>query len=98
MGAMLLRTKVKPESTADVEAALKKVFAALDEAGPQGLRYSSYRLPDGVSFVVLLDIAEGTENPLPGIPAFLEFQEGLRGWLAEPPVTEPLTLVGDYSA
>lgn len=96
MSTILLRTKVNPEAASEVEAAVKTLFTALEEARPQGLRYSSYRLLDGVTYVVVLDIAEGIENPLPGVPAFLEFQEALKGWLVEPPVPEPVTVIGDY--
>ncbi|OHV20505.1 hypothetical protein BBK14_27730 [Parafrankia soli] len=98
MSAMLLRTKVKPEKAAEVEAAVKSLFAALDQARPQGIRYASYRLEDGVTYVVLLQVEEGIENPLPKVPEFLEFQQNLRGWLAEPPAPEQLTVIGDYQS
>lgn len=96
MSAMLLRTQVKAESADEVEAAVKTLFAALEEAKPQGVRYSSYRLADGVTYVVVLDVEDGIENPLPGVPAFLEFQAALKGWLVAPPVPEVLTVIGDY--
>jgi hypothetical protein len=96
MSAMLLRTQVKSESADEVEAAVKTLFAALEEAKPQGVRYSSYRLADGVTYVVVLDVEEGIENPLPSVPAFLEFQAALKGWLVGPPVPEVLTVIGDY--
>jgi hypothetical protein len=96
MSAMMLRTKVRPEVAAEAEAAVRKMFAGLAEAGPQGVRYTSYRLADGETYVVVLEIAEGIENPLPGVPAFVEFQERLKGYLTEPPVREQLTVVGDY--
>lgn len=96
MSAMLLRTRVKAEKAAEVEAAVRVLFAALDEARPHGVRYSSYRLQDGVTYVVVLQIEEGIDNPLPKVPEFLEFQENLRGWLAEPPAPEQLTVIGDY--
>ena len=44
----------------------------------------------------LLELEEGMENPLPSIPAFVEFQEKLKSWLVEPPVPEQLTIVGSY--
>ncbi len=96
MLAMLLRTKVKAEKAAEVEAAVRSLFATLEEARPQGVRYTSYRLQDGVTYVVLLQIEEGIDNPLPKVPEFQEFQENLKGWLAEPPAPEQLTAIGDY--
>ena len=47
---MMVRSKVKPECVSDVEAGVKKMFAAIEQAQPTGVRYSSSRLPDGVTF------------------------------------------------
>jgi hypothetical protein len=96
MGLMMVRAKVKADNAAEVEAAAKTSFSALEDAQPQGVRYTSCRLPDGETFVALLELEEGMENPLPSIPAFVEFQEKLKGWLVEPPVPEQLTIVGSY--
>lgn len=96
MPIMFLRTKVKPESADAAEAAVRDLFAALAEAEPEGVRYTSYKSADGVTYVVLLEIADGVENPLPQVPAFQEFQKNLGGWLAEPPVPDQLTLAGHY--
>ena len=96
MNVMMVRAKAKAESVADVEAAARTMFSAIEEAQPRGVRYASCRLPDGVTFVALLALDDGTENPLPTVPAFREFQENLEGWLAEPPAPEQLTVVGSY--
>lgn len=96
MAATLIRAKIKDEHVADVENAAKTMFAAINEAHPAGVRYASYRLDDGVTYVIVLDIQEGIDNPLPSIAAFRAFQEDLKGWLAEPPTPEQLTAVGAY--
>ena len=93
---MLVRSKIKLERVAEVEAGVRKMFAAIEEAQPQGVRYCSSRLPDGVIFLVQLELENATENPLPNIPAFREFQENLKEWIAEPPVPEQLTVIGAY--
>lgn len=97
MSVMLLRAKVKVERVADVEAAVRTMFSAIEQAQPRGVRYASCRLPDGVTFVILLELDEGIENPLPAILEFREFQEGLKHWLAEPPLPEQLTVIGSYN-
>lgn len=94
----MLRTKVKPDSAVEAEAGVKALFAALEEEKPQGIRYSSYRMSDGVTYVVLLEVQDGVDNPLPGIAAFRDFQSSLGGWLAEPPAPEQLTAIGDYQS
>jgi hypothetical protein len=96
MTVLLIRSKVKTEHVADVEAGVKKMFSAIEEARPQGVRYASSKLPDGVTFVALLQLEDGVDNPLAALPAFREFQENLERWLAEPPVPERLEVVGSY--
>jgi hypothetical protein len=95
MALQIVRAGVKPEHAADLEAAAVKVFAALHELQPDGLRYASLRVADD-SYLILLEVADGSENPLPSIPAFQEFQAGLPGWLSGPPVIETASVVGGY--
>jgi quinol monooxygenase YgiN len=95
MTVMMIRTEVKEDHVADVETAVQKMFAAIKEAEPRGVRYASSKLPDGVTFVVLLEL-EGEANPLGTIPEFTQFQENLKGWLAGPPTAEPLQVIGSY--
>ncbi|HEY7045772.1 MAG TPA: hypothetical protein VH373_01030 [Jatrophihabitantaceae bacterium] len=99
MSVMMVRTQVRPDRVADVEAAVQKTFAAIDAAQPQGVRYASTKLADGVTFVVLLELpgdADPGANPLMAIPEFAELQANLKGWLAGPPTAEPLQVVGSY--
>jgi hypothetical protein len=46
--------------------------------------------------VVLLEVADGEDNPLPGLPAFVEFQENLKKWMAGPPVAEQMSVIGSH--
>ena len=57
------------------------MFAAIEAARPEGLHYSSWCSSDGVTFVALLALDEGVENPLPAIAEFQDFQAAsARGW------------------
>ena|SRR6266545_1393725 len=96
MNVLMVRAKVRSESVGEVEAAVETMFAAIDQAQPQGVRYVSAKLPDGETFVIFLALEEGIDNPLPAVPEFRAFQESLKGWLAEPPTPEQLTVVGSY--
>ena len=69
--------KINRESVTDVRAAATKVFAALDAAQPEGIRYASTLLADGETFVALLQLDDGVENPLPAFPEFQEFMTGV---------------------
>ena len=92
----MIRANVKDESVADVEAAVTTMFSAIEQAEPEGVRYASCRASDGSTFVILLELEEGIDNPLPTVLEFRQFQEGLKDWISGPPVPEQLTVVGSY--
>ncbi|MGQ4388989.1 antibiotic biosynthesis monooxygenase family protein [Streptomyces sp. SAS_270] len=98
MTVLMVRSTVKPEFTAELEDALRKMFTAIENAGPAGVRYASYRLPDGVTYVAQLELADGVENPLPAIQEFRDFQASLKDWLTGPPTVEHFEVRGSYSA
>jgi hypothetical protein len=96
MSVLMVRPQIKPEAVNEVEQHVRALFSALDEAAPNGVRYSSLRVDGSDTFVILLELEDPDKNPLPDIPAFREFQARLAGCLAEPPVAEQLTVVGSY--
>jgi hypothetical protein len=97
MSVMMVTAKVKADKVADVEAAAQRMFTALQQKQPEGVRYASCKLLDGVTFVAILELEqEGGQNPLVAIPEFTEFQEGLKGWVAGPPSPSLVQVVGSY--
>ncbi len=96
MKVMMIRYKVKPEAVADNEAALKKVFAAIKREKPQGVRYTSCKQADGVSFVAIVQLADGV-MPLNDKEYFKEFQSGLMSRLDGQPLQEELQVIGSYN-
>lgn len=96
MSVRMVRVKIRPDKTAELGKATKEMFAAIEAAQPQGVRYASSKLPDGESYVILLALDDDETNPLVAIPAFREFQENLGPLLAGPPAVEELTPVGSY--
>ena len=96
MRVITLRSKVKKESVAEVEGALERMITAIEHEQPKGIRFTSCRLLDGETFVALLEIDDGANNPLPGIPAAEEFRTNLKSWVVEPPIREELEVVGAY--
>jgi len=96
MSVQMVQAKIKAESVSDVQAAAKKMFAAINAAQPEGIRYASLLLPDGETFVALVQVDGGVENPLPGFPEFREFLEGVEASRAEPANVQPLTVIGSY--
>jgi hypothetical protein len=96
MSLHMVEAKIKRDRITGVQAAAKKMFAAIDGAQPEGIRYASCLLPDGETFVALLQLDDGVENPLPGFPEFREFLEGVEASRAEPANVQPLTVIGSY--
>jgi hypothetical protein len=77
---------------------VQAIFAELDAKQPEGLRYASFGLPDGLSFVHIASI-ETTDgkNPLNMTEAFPLFAKDIKDRCEEPPVAMDLTEVGSYN-
>ena len=93
----MIRYTLKPGRAAENEGFVAKVFEELKRLAPPGLRYATFRLADGVSFVHLVsyDTAEA-QQALPALPAFKAFVAGIQERCAEAPVTTELTEIGSY--
>jgi hypothetical protein len=96
MSVQMANAKIKAERVSSVQTAARKLFAALNAAQPDGIRYAWGLLPDGETFLALVEVDDGVENPIPGFPEFRELQELVEGSRAEPPTVQPLTVVGSY--
>ncbi len=75
MSVRMVRAKIKADKAAELEKAAKEMFTAIEAAQPQGVRYASCKLPDGVTYVILLGLDDDENNPLFSVPAFRDFQE-----------------------
>jgi hypothetical protein len=97
MTVLIARYTVKQDSVAELQAEAAKMFAAIDQSQPRGVRYVLGMLPDGVTVVGVVELEDGLDNPLPGIPAARAFQMNLQRWVAqESPTPRPLTVLGSY--
>ncbi|WP_231499904.1 hypothetical protein [Saccharothrix sp. NRRL B-16314] len=96
MGSMVvIRYETRAEVADENERLVRQVFAELDEGRPDGLRYATFRLADGVTFVHLA-VTEGETSPLVELPAFKEFQEAIGERLVDGVDRSAATLVGSY--
>ncbi len=91
----IVRYQTEPEAAEENQRLVEKVFADLNAADPGGLRYASFRLADGVSFVHLV-FHEGEGDPLGSLPAFAAFQEGIGDRVSGPPEAWSAELIGSY--
>ena len=96
MSIRMVRATIKADKTGELEKSAREMFAAIQAAQPQGVRYASCRLPDGETYMILLALDDDENNPLGAVQAFREFQENLKSWIAGPPTVTELTPVGSY--
>jgi hypothetical protein len=93
----MIRYKVKPDRAEENVELVRAVYEELRGTAPAGLRYATFQLEDGVTFVHLAQL-EGGENPLPFVLAFQRFQAGIGDRCEEPPATTTLREIGSYRA
>lgn len=93
----MVRYKVEAGRSDENERYIRAVFAQLEREQPAGLRYASFVLPDGVSFVHVASVeTPDGQNPLVALDAFKEFAAAIQERCEEPPVTTVLNEVGSY--
>jgi hypothetical protein len=96
MSVQMVQARIKAEKINDVQAATKRMFAALSGAQPEGIRYVSCLAADGETFVALLQVDGGVENPSQVSPNSGSSWNSFEGSRAEPASVEPLTVIGSY--
>lgn len=91
---VLIRYKVKPEHAAHELELLRAVFDELQSEGADGVRYASFRLDDGLSFVELVE----TDQPgrFSQLESFRRYRSTLDERCDEPPTVTELHPVGTY--
>jgi hypothetical protein len=97
MKRVMVRYRVKPDRADENEALVCAVYDELKRTSPPGLRYATFRLDDGVSFVHISSTeTEDRHNPLPDVAAFQEFQRDIAERCDVAPVVTELHEIGSY--
>lgn len=93
----MVRYKVKTERAQENKQLINAVFEELKTKQPTGLRYASFVMPDGLSFIHIASIetADG-KNPLSTTDAFHLFTKDIKDRCEEPPVAVDIIEVGSY--
>ncbi|GIE92979.1 hypothetical protein [Paractinoplanes rishiriensis] len=92
---VMVRWKVLEDQVGQELAMLREVYDELASAEIDGLRYATYRLADGVTFIDVVDLPQGP-GMLRQIEAFGRYRAGLEGRCAEPPEVTQMEEVGSY--
>jgi hypothetical protein len=96
MSTRVIRYRTRPEHAAENRRLVEDVFAELATRRPGGVRYQTYVLDDGCSFVHVVDLDDDAPNPLLQLEAFARFQDGIGDRCEEQPVAATATAVGGY--
>jgi hypothetical protein len=96
MRRTVVRYRTKPDMADRNAELVAQVFAELKAAQPEGLRYLSLRLEDDSFIHVVETAADDGSSPLPKLPAFAAFQNGIRERCVEPPLPKGAAIVGNY--
>ena len=93
--AFVVRYEMRPDTAEENQRLVENVFAELAEKQPAGIRYASFRLDDGVSFVHV-GVSSDDGPGLTALAAFGQFQEKFGERAAGKPTPSGATLVGSY--
>ncbi|HSS92843.1 MAG TPA: hypothetical protein VLR46_02510 [Candidatus Dormibacteraeota bacterium] len=93
----LIRYKTKRGSANENQRLIENVYAELADRGPDGVRYMTVRLEDGVTFIhIFMAAPDAGPNPMGRVAAFAEFQRELPERCEEGPVAQAFTVVGSH--
>jgi hypothetical protein len=96
MKHVMVRYKVKRDHVARNEELVRAVYDELHEKDPPGLRYATFRLDDGVTFVHFASMENEGPSPLLDVEAFGRFQEAIGERCDEAPVVTELSEIGSF--
>lgn len=96
MSLQMVRFSTDAERVNEVQDAIATLFTAVAQAAPVGMTYTAGRVGDSSDFVFLLQLADGADNPLLGIPGALDFRAKVAGWAGLPVAPQDFTVLGRY--
>lgn len=95
MNAVLVRYTTRPDTAEENQRLIEQVFAELHATEPVGLRYATFRLDDGLSFVHVVGL-DSDVDPLRRTAAFGKLQTGVGQRVVGRIEPVEATLVGAY--
>jgi hypothetical protein len=96
MRTKIIRYRTTPARADENQRLIEAVFSELDRQRPWGVRYASFRLDDGTSFVHVLQLDDPDRNPLVALEAFDRFVAGIGDRCIEPAVACDSRAIGTY--
>ena len=93
----MVRYRLKADRVDENVALVQAVYRALERLQPPGLRYATFRVDGGTSFVhIASHPTEASRQALTGLPEFQRFLAGIADRCEEQPVNVGLQEIGSY--
>jgi hypothetical protein len=92
---VIVRYTTRDDAADENQKLVQDVFAELAANEPDGLRYATFRLDDGVTFMHIA-VTDGEYNPLLETAAFRAFTREIGDRCVDGPTPSVATLVGSY--
>ena len=97
MKTLMIRYKTKKDKAAENEKLVHAVYDELRTRKPEGLRYATFRLDDGVTFVHIATMKTPADgDALTGQASFKAFQKNLGDRCVEGPEPVEMHAVDSY--
>lgn len=97
MPVLVISYQVADEGVSEVVDAIETAFAAVHRQQPEGVRYAYLHRAASGEFIALLELADGVENPLPGIAEARHLQATAAKWaLGSAPTPQPFDVLAAY--
>ena len=97
MKTLMIRYKTKKDQAAANEALVHAVYDELRTRRPEGLKYGTFRLDDGVTFIHIASMEKPSAgDALTSMASFKAFQKDLKARCVEGPEPMELTSVDSY--
>jgi len=96
MKRVIVQYRVKPDQVERNEALIRAVYEEIDRTQPEGLRYATLRLDDGVTFIHIAEQPESSPSPLSQIEAFQRFTAGIGDRCDQAPIAKEAREVGSF--
>jgi hypothetical protein len=94
---VVVQYRAKPDCADENQRLAQSVFEELARDRPAGLRYATFRLDDGITFIhmAVVETADGS-NPLDSVDAFKAFGREIASRCDVLPNASTAALVGSY--
>lgn len=94
---VLIHYRVKRDQLEPNKAMLRAVYEDLEAQRPEGLRYATFQLDDGVTFLAYVETDEDTTTAAHHrLKSFHQYRSALEELCDQPPSVTMLSEVGSY--